>query len=57
MSFDSVAIASVSLLQVITFDTWTDVMYDLMKVVSPYSWIYFFLFAIFGGFVRPKLTS
>eukprot|EP00327_Prymnesium_parvum_P044618 CAMPEP_0205857742 /NCGR_PEP_ID=MMETSP1083-20121108/3824_1 /ASSEMBLY_ACC=CAM_ASM_000430 /TAXON_ID=97485 /ORGANISM="Prymnesium parvum, Strain Texoma1" /LENGTH=1580 /DNA_ID=CAMNT_0053219251 /DNA_START=327 /DNA_END=5070 /DNA_ORIENTATION=+ len=55
ISFDSVLIAQVTLLKVLTFDTWTDAMYALMKVVSPYVWIYFIAFALLGGFFLVNL--
>lgn len=41
--YDSVFNAMVGIVQIITFDTWTDQMYELMSATSPTAWIYFFL--------------
>ena len=49
LSFDSVAWAFVNILQVMTFDTWTDGMFALMTGVSGYAWIYFVTIAFLGG--------
>ena len=32
-----------------TFDTWTDGMYGLMRAASGYAWIYFVTIAFLGG--------
>ncbi len=48
-SFDSVAWAFVTILQVMTFDTWTDAMFALMNGFSYYAWIYFVAIAVLGG--------
>ena len=53
--FDSVIAAAMAIVQVITFDTWSNVMYDLMKAFSDYVWIYFFLVAMLGGFFVVNL--
>ena len=34
VNFDSVLDASMAIVQTITFDTWSDVMYDLMEAFS-----------------------
>jgi hypothetical protein len=36
VNFDSVIDASMAIVQTITFDTWSDVMYDLMEAFSWY---------------------
>ena len=36
VNFDSVLDASMAIVQTITFDTWSDVMYDLMEAFSWY---------------------
>ena len=48
-SFDSVAWAFVTILQVMTFDTWTDAMFGLMNGFSYNAWIYFVAIAVLGG--------
>ena len=35
--------------QVMTFDTWTDGMFGLMRAASGYAWIYFVTIAFLGG--------
>ena len=50
MSFDSVGVAFISLLQAITFDDWTVAMYALMESLSPYVVVYFLLIVVLGGF-------
>ena len=35
--------------QVMTFDTWTDGMYGLMRAASGYAWVYFVSIAFLGG--------
>ena len=53
--FDSVIAAAMAIIQVITFDTWSNVMYDLMRAFSNYVWVYFFLVAMLGGFFVVNL--
>ena len=55
MSFDSVMLGQITLLQILTFDTWTDAMYDLMDIVSVNAWIFFILVAVLGGFFLVNL--
>ena len=50
MSFDNVGLAFVTLLQCVTFDDWTEVMYSLMIALSPYVVLYFVAFVALGGF-------
>jgi hypothetical protein len=50
MSFDNVGLAFVTLLQCVTFDDWTEVMYSLMVALSPYVVLYFVAFVALGGF-------
>lgn len=50
VDYDSVPDAIAAIMQVITFDTWTDQMYQLMESVSPYVWLYFLLLMLVGGF-------
>ena len=35
-----------------TFDTWTDGMFGLMRAASGYAWIYFVTIAFLGGLFR-----
>ena len=49
ISFDSVARAMLPILQAITFDTWSDPMFDVMEAYASGSWIFFILIAILGG--------
>ena len=39
----------IAILQAVTFDTWTDPMFDIMASYSYSAWIYFILVAILGG--------
>ena len=39
-----------------TFDTWTDGMFALMRGVSGYAWIYFVTIAFLGGNPHPNST-
>ena len=55
MSFDSVAVALVVLLQAITFDDWCAPMYSLMDSFSPYVWGYFVAIVMIGGFFVVNL--
>lgn len=48
--YDNVIDALTGIVQVITFDTWTNQMYDMMRVVGPGSWIFFFIVMLIGGF-------
>ena len=49
ISFDTVPMAFIAILQAVTFDTWTDPMFDVMESYSYSAWIYFILVAILGG--------
>ena len=49
VSFDNVAMVFIPILQVITFDTWTDSMFSLMAAYGTWAWTYFILIAILGG--------
>ena len=49
ISFDNVAMAMIPVLQAITFDTWSEPMYDVMDAYSPYVFVYFIAAAIIGG--------
>ena len=50
MSYDSVPIALVVLLQAVTFDDWATSMFALEDAYSPYVIIYYILIVIIGGF-------
>ena len=55
-SFDSVGLAFISLLQSITFDTWTEAMYGLSEAFSPAAAVAFFLLMVaLGGFFVVNL--
>ncbi len=45
-----IAIAMLTLFRVITFEDWTDVMYETM-VIYPWSWLYYLSFIFFNAFV------
>ena len=45
-----IAISMLTLFRVVTFEDWTDVMYETMKVY-PLSWIYYLSFIFFNAFV------
>ncbi|MDG2394932.1 ion transporter [Candidatus Thioglobus sp.] len=45
-----IAIAMLTLFRVVTFEDWTDVMYETMKV-HPWSWAYYLSFIFFNAFV------
>ena len=44
-----IAISMLTLFRVMTFEDWTDVMYETMEV-HPYSWIFYFTFIFFTAF-------
>ena len=45
-----IAIAMLTLFRVVTFEDWTDVMYETMAVY-PWSWVYYLSFIFFNAFV------
>jgi voltage-gated sodium channel len=45
-----IAISMLTLFRVVTFEDWTDVMYETMKV-HPWSWVYYLSFIFFNAFV------
>lgn len=45
-----IAIAMLTLFRVVTFEDWTDVMYETMEVY-PFSWIFYLSFIFFNAFV------
>ena len=49
-SFDNIGVTMVILLQAITFDDWANPMFALMESGSPWTWVYFVLIVVFGGF-------
>ena len=55
VDYDSVINACMGIVQIITFDTWTPAMYNLMKAVSSYVWVYYLLVALLGGFFVVNL--
>jgi voltage-gated sodium channel len=46
----SISISMLTLFRVVTFEDWTDVMYETM-VVHPWSWLYYLSFIFFNAFV------
>jgi len=48
--WDNFLIAMLTLFRILTFEDWTDVMYEAMEV-HPWSWIYFVSFIIIAAFV------
>ena len=54
-SFDSVPMAAISFMQSISFDDWATPMYILMAAMSPYTWVYFVLIVMIGGFFVVNL--
>jgi len=55
MGFDDIGKAFLLILQVTTFDTWTDAMYALMDSFSPLVFIYFVLIALLSGIFVVQL--
>ena len=49
--WDNFSIAILTLFRVFTLEDWTDVMYETMEVISPWSWVYFVSFLIIAAFV------
>ncbi len=49
--WDNFSIAMLTLFRVFTLEDWTDVMYETMEVVSPWSWLYFVSFLVIAAFV------
>ena len=48
--WDNLLIAMLTLFRILTFEDWTDVMYEGMEI-HPWSWIYFVSFVIIAAFV------
>ena len=55
LSFDSVPLAQIILMQIITFDDWATSMYALMASVSPWVVVYYMAALIIGGFFITNL--
>ena len=49
--WDNFSVALLTLFRVFTLEDWTDVMYETMDVVSPWSWVYFVSFLVIAAFV------
>ena len=47
--------AFITLLQAITFDDWTVIMYALMRSTSTWAWVYFVAIVVLGGFFVVNL--
>lgn len=52
--WDNLLIAMLTLFRILTFEDWTDVMYEAMEIY-PWSWIYFVSFIILAAFVLYNL--
>lgn len=52
--WDNLLIAMLTLFRILTFEDWTDVMYEGMEIY-PWSWIYFVSFVIIAAFVLFNL--
>ncbi|MEA1956273.1 MAG: ion transporter [Campylobacterota bacterium] len=52
--WDDLLVAMLTLFRILTFEDWTDVMYEGMEV-HPWSWIYFVSFVIIAAFVFYNL--
>ncbi len=52
--WDDLLVAMLTLFRILTFEDWTDVMYEGMEV-HPWSWIYFVSFVILAAFVFYNL--
>ena len=48
--WENFSVSMLTLFRILTFEDWTDVMYEAMEVY-PYSWIYFISFIIINAFV------
>ena len=55
ISFDSVAMVFLQILQVVTFDTWTDAMWALSDAGMGFAWLYFVVLLVLGGFFFAQL--
>jgi len=55
LSFDSVPLAQIILMQIITFDDWATSMYALMASVSPWVVVYYMAALVIGGFFITNL--
>ena len=55
LSFDSVPMTQIILMQIITFDDWATSMYALMASVSPWVIVYYMAALIIGGFFITNL--
>ena len=43
-------VAMLTLFQILTFENWSDIMYEAMKI-HPWAWVYFVSFVIIAGFI------
>lgn len=48
--WDNISVALITMFRVVTFDNWTEVMYEVMEVY-PFAWIYFLSFIFLNAFV------
>jgi len=48
--WDNISIAMITMFRVVTFDNWSEVMYEVMAVY-PFAWIYFLSFIFLNAFV------
>lgn len=53
--FDSVMNAVMAISQIVTLDTWSQSMYDVMQAFSPHVWIYFVVCVLISGFFIVNL--
>lgn len=49
--WDNFGVAMLTLFRVFTLEDWTDVMYETMTHISPWSWVYYISFLVIAAFV------
>ena len=57
ISFDSVFMAGILILQVITFDTWTDAMWAVSAAETRWAWVYFLAVLVLGERATRRIPS
>ena len=55
LSFDHLGLASIAIFQVISLESWTEIMYFVQDAHSSLSWIYFIIVVLLGSYLAVNL--
>lgn len=56
MSYDNIFFSLLQTLFIVTMDNWSNIMYDVLRTLNNYFWIYFILLIIVGNYILMNLT-